>query len=172
MPIAFIFYFCLEVRLMNKKINLLLLSVLLIVIVYSVPFYNNWFYEKIINDNNSITEQIPRLSVEERMQYRFGASYGVYQAITKMVKSANDTNAIILIPTNSYVRAMKVGGDFNMVEPAVFYYFTGIKGVVATSPDVDRANWVLLVEGQQMAIRTIKNKEDFNQLLATYKKYQ
>src|SRR6185437_16277281 len=98
----------------------------------------------------SISEQVSHLSVEERMQYRFGASYGVYQAIVKMVKSANDPNPIILIPTNSYVRAMKVGGDFNMVEPAVFYYFTGLKGVIATSPDVDRANWVLLVEGQQM----------------------
>ena len=154
-----------------KKINLLLVSVLLIVVIYSMPVYNTWFYEKIFNDNNNIADQMNNLSVEGRMLYRFGASYNVYKAVVNNVKASHDPNPVILIPTNTYVRAMKVGGDFNMVEPAVFYYFTGFKGVMATSPDVDKANWVLLVEGQQMAIRTIRDRADFEALLQVYKKY-
>jgi hypothetical protein len=154
-----------------KKINLTLLSILSIVLIYSVPFYNNWFHEKIFTENNDMMDQMDHLSYEERMLFRFGASYNVYKAVVKMVTSSSGPPPIILIPTNNYVRAMKVGGDFLMAEPAVFYYFTGIKGVLATSPDADKANWVLLVEGQQMAIRTIKDKNDFNALVATYKKY-
>lgn len=144
---------------------------MLIAAIFSVPVYNNWFFDKILNENFSMTDQMQHMGMEDRMLLRYGMPYDVYKMVTKTIRESKDPNPIILIPTNSYLTAINANPDFQVAEPAVFYYFTGIKGVMATSPDANKANWVLVPEGDQIIARAIKSKDELNAFLELYKKY-
>jgi hypothetical protein len=156
----------------NKKIKLTLLSLVAIAFIFSVPFNNEWLNTKIFNDHFSISDQAEHLGVEERMEYRFGNSYLAYQAIIKTIAAnANPKDVVLLLPPASYIREQKVEGGFDSPEPAVFYYFTAIKGVIWKSPEVEKANWAFVADNHRMYLRKINNKEELNSYLQIYKKY-
>ena len=154
-----------------KKVILFVVAVVIIQILYSVPSYNAWFNTKIFNENISISDQAENLGVEDRMAYKFGNTYGIFQAVRQKLREVNDTDAIILLPPIPYVN--KVGADrgFAMAEPDIFYYFSGLKGDMCNSPDVQQSKYALVVENHHMALRKIESKQYLDSLIALYKPY-
>ena len=158
----------------NKTIRLALLSTVIIFFIFSTPFNNNWLHEKIFNENFSIFDQAEHQSIEERMEFRFGNNYNAYQAIISTLKANTNNNlkdVLLLLPPAAYTREVKVEGNFEAPEPAVFYYFTGIKSVIAKSPNVDSANWAFVVENHKMWLRKINSKQYIRDLVSIYDKY-
>lgn len=150
-----------------KKINLFLYPLLVIVLFFTIPFYNNWLYNKVLNNN--FLSEVKYLSPEARNIRRFGYSYTVYEDIQSAVQNYN--NAMILMPPNEYVKSKKVK-ELVIPEPAVFYYFTGIKSVWANSPGAALANWVVLVNGPgEMVVKRMSFIHNPDSLLADYRKY-
>ena len=150
-----------------KKLNLTLYPILVIVLFFTIPFYNNWLYSKVLN-NNFFTE-CSQMDLDARNIRRFGYSYTVYKDIQNTLGDKKDVT--LLLPPDKYVATKKIP-DLVIPEPAVFYYFTGIKSVWANSPDVSLANWVLLVRGPgQMLVKKISVIHNPDSLLADYKKY-
>lgn len=157
----------------DKKIKLTLLSIVLIMIIFSVPLNNTWLNQKIFNENFSIFDQAQHLGVEERMQYRFGSAFITYQEIVRTINANNNnslSNVLMLLPPAEYIREVKVEG-YDAPEPAVFYYFTGIKGVIAKSPNIDSANWAFVAEDHRMWLKKVNDKNYLNKLVSIYKKY-
>jgi len=149
------------------KINLILWPVLIIVLYFTIPFYNTWLFGKVLN-NNFIYE-CSNMDLEARNIERFGYSYTVYKDIEKTL--GKGSNVKLLLPPNSYVQTKKIP-DFIIPEPAVFYYFTGIKAVCPNSPDAASANWVFLAAGPgKMAVKKMALVHNPDSLLADYKKY-
>jgi hypothetical protein len=155
----------------NKKIVLTLISIVIILIFFSVPLNNTWLNEKIFNDNFSVQDQMQNTNVEYRMEYRFGASYNGYKTVARMLEAQKAQDVLLLMPPVPYIHEQRVEGGFESAEPAVFYYFTGIKSVCAISPNVRSANWAFVVENHKMWLRKITDPKSLDNLLATYKKY-
>jgi len=157
----------------NKKIQLTLLSIALIFVIFSVPFNNHWLHDKILNDNVSIFDQAQNTDVQFRLEYRFGSAFNAYNAITKTLESSPGfKNVLLLIPPQQYLRETKIEGGFDGCEPVVFYYFTGIKSVIAKSPNVSQANWAFVAEGHSMWLKKLDDKRYFDNLIEKYKKYE
>ncbi len=150
-----------------KKLNLILWPVLVVVLYFTIPFYNNWLFTKVLNNN--FFYETSNMELEARNIQRFGYSYTVYKDIENML--GKKENVTLLLPSNDYVKTKKIP-DFIIPEPAVFYYFTGIKSVWPNSPDAKSANWVFLVAGpRNMAVKQIALVHNQDSLLADYRKY-
>ena len=150
-----------------KKLNLVLWPVLVVVLYFTIPFYNNWLFSKVLNNN--FLSECANMELEARNIERFGYSYTVYKDIEHALGKME--NVTLLLPPNKYVQEKKIP-DFIVPEPAVFYYFTGIKSVWPNSPDVRSANWVFLVAGPgKMGVKKMALMHNPDSLLANYSKY-
>lgn len=155
-----------------RKISLFLLASLAILIVFNIPFYNHWYTSKFGDEVNDIIDQSQHLSSEERMEYRFGRTYVLLRNIKQKLLMLNAQNAMVLLPPKSYITAMKLYNEqFDVPEPAVFYYFTGFKAVNCNSTDAGRANWVLLSENHKVAMRHVNDVRFLDSMIKTFKSY-
>lgn len=124
-------------------------------------------HRKIFTISN-IPEQLEHMDPEERRESRYGYSYLVFKDIARKLKQ--EGNATILLPPDSYMTANKV--DMRMVEPALFYYFTGMNAVNVNSPKVWMANWVLLSEEKgRIALLRLKTRKDADSVITFLKRY-
>lgn len=154
------------------KFNLLLVAVLLIVLYFKIPFYESWLSGKALSPNNNMFDQMRNLDTNYRRQYRFGSTYMFDKDIVRVLSTHKDQEPILLLPTNEFLKANSIPNDLDMQEPAVFYYFTGIKSVWASSTDAGRANWVLIASKKMgMRIMDIKSKEQLDSLITMYKPF-
>ena len=151
-----------------RSINYFLVSILVIVLYFTIPFYNNWLYLKVLN--NSFLEEAGDLDEGNRNMKRFGYSYSVFSDVQKLLN--NDKSVLMLLPPNDYVKEKKVG-DLVIPEPAVFYYFTGLKSVTANSQEAKRANWALLAIGpSNVIVKQMEYVTSPDSLIKAYKKYK
>ena len=151
------------------KFNLLLTSVLLIVIYFKIPFYEEWLLTKAASPNNNMFEQMQNLDIKYRYQYRFGSDYMVYKDMQRILSTHKDV--VLLLPTTEYLRSVNIT-NVNMSEPATFYYYTGLKSVWANSPDVEKANWAFVASKKTgMRVVDIKSKPQLDSLITSYKKF-
>jgi hypothetical protein len=150
-----------------KKINLFLYGVLAIVLLFTIPVYNSWLYGKVLNEN--IANDVAHLNIEDRRVERFGYSYTVFSDVAQVL--ARFKNVVVLLPPNDYVKT-KMAHGFVVPEPAVFYYFTGLKSVCANSADVSLANWALIVRGDaNIVVRKMSMIPNADSLLDVYRQY-
>lgn len=152
-----------------KSIFLTLIAIAAIVLVCNFPAYSEWVQNKISTVVN-INNLAQHLNVEERKEARYGYSYTVFRDIKENI--AKEKDAVILLPPDDYLQDMKIT-YLNMVEPSVFYYFTGVKGVNVTSPQVRSANWALVAQGYgRITLQKINTREQLDSQLVLYRKYQ
>jgi hypothetical protein len=150
-----------------NRINLLLSAVLLIVLYFIVPENNAWLYDKILS--NDLIYELQNQKVETRKEYRYGYSYLVYRDVKN--KIPNPSTSVILFPPQEYLTEKKIT-NFQVPEPSVFYYFTGIKSVWINSPDADKANYAMDARSDgKMVFVTIKNKEACDTAISFFKSH-
>ena len=157
-----------------KRIILTAVSVLGILLFFKSDYYSRWLDVFILPENTKIEDQFQKTGVEERKEYRFGNLYSLCQYMKKTLDTTAFRNggAIVLLPPNDYLKAKGVE-VFHMPEPAEFYYHIGIKTVWTTSPDVDKANWAIVISGKNsIAFIPIRSAEERKALLETYKNYK
>lgn len=151
-----------------KKLNFFLASVLVILLFFTIPINNNWLYSKVIGGENNLLYQVKHLDVADRKLMRYGYSYQVY--LNMLADIPDKKSALILLPPAKYLKAMGVQ-DFVTVEPAVFYYYTGLNSVWANSPDAGRANWAVGVNSShRVRLRQIMNPAQLDTLLPIFRK--
>ncbi len=149
-----------------------LVAILAIVLFFSIPFYNNWLNSNLLNPSLSFTTLYKQLDEEQRKVSRFGYSYMVYKEMAGIFKQAKIDNPIVLLPPDAYIKENNVK-DLNVVEPAIFYYFTGQKSVWYNSPGVEKANCALVPDNNnKVMLKKISTPDDLNKLLTVYKKYK
>jgi hypothetical protein len=112
------------------------------------------------------------LSTEHRKTARYGYSYLAYQELVKVFKTGKYKNPVVLLPPEKYFKDNKVK-DIVIVEPAIFYYFTGYQAVWYNSADVKKANFVLMPDGQgRVMLQQIGSENALNKLIDSFKKYK
>jgi|GEM_PF-529146 len=161
-----------------KRAVLFFIALIIVIAFFKSDFYNTWFNTKILQmqDPDSYTgvEDVPavydrvtdmigkqaeRMSVRERMEMRYGMSYYISEAVDSILKANKVKDPYILFPPNAYLKEGLHYNDFNVPEPAIFYYFTGLQEVWANSPEVQKTNWTVIIE-------SLKNKDYLQQIIA------
>jgi hypothetical protein len=157
---------------MHFKINMTLISILIIVSFFSIPFYNNWMNTNLLNPNLKFSVMYKNMDIEQRKISRFGYSYIVYKEMSKIFKQAKIDSPLVLLPPDAYLKANNIK-DIAIVEPAIFYYFTGEKAVWYNSEGVEKANCALVPDPRtKIMLKKIGNPEELNALITEYKKYK
>lgn len=87
------------------------------------------------------------------------------------LQQLNIMHPVILLPPFGYLRDNGVV-DVDVVEPPEFYYYTGYRGVLPTSPGVEKATWTIVPHKPTVMLRRIHSKEDLDNLINTYKRYK
>lgn len=153
-----------------KKAGLLLISIVSIVLYFLIPLYTDWLKVRIFNPGASFLWQVQHLDVEGRRINRYGDSYVNFKRVEKIIRDAAIPNPVILLPPNQFLKDNH--SLLTSVEPAEFYYFTGIRAVIASSPDLREANLSLtLRDSTKFAVTRILNASEFIRFLNLYKPY-
>jgi len=150
--------------------NLTLTSIFLIALFFNIPAYHRWLWDSILVNNASISAQMHHMDEDERMQSRYGPSYFSYMHAAETFRKYPDQNAVLLLPPNSLLKQEKIP-DFQCVEPAEFYYFTGYEAVWATSPNVEKATWAIYINNHRVMLGRIKGPAQRDSIIADYKKF-
>ncbi len=156
----------------TRKIVLLAIAILSICFVFATDAYHEWMFVKILGPGFNILDQVGNTETEHRMTARFGISYPIYRNIRSTISRMEPNNATVLLPPKGYLKDRKLAVAFEIVEPAVFYYFTGLNGVDVNSPDLSRAGWAIDVINREVGVRKLARKEERDSLIAIFKKYQ
>jgi len=156
-----------------KRIVLAVAASLLILFFFKTEFYGNWYDQRITESRERYESEAENTDVEYRKQYRYANQYAVAKEIERQVREAKDTAAVVLLPPNAYVEqnSPQVIQYMRMPEPVVFYYYTGLKAVWTNSPEVNKANWALIIQNNNVQIARI-TPEQRASLLDMYKNFK
>lgn len=155
---------------MKKNVLLSFLSVLALFLFFLLPRNKEWFNERIIGNWNSFRNQRHSLDIEQRKIKRWGSSYTLSKQIANYIATKHDLgNALVLLPPSSYFKERKV--DYNVPEPAVFYYYTGLKTTWVNSDSALKANWMVVADSGNLKLIPVIDKKTLLDNLLIFKKY-
>lgn len=154
----------------SKQILLTFCSIIVIVLFLGNDAYKTWFNEKVWKADLGIENQLPYMDREERLIIRLGNSYNISKNIADYIKKNNllADSLLILLPPKDYLKQNNV--DYPVPEPAVFYYYTGLKSVWANSSNAEKANYAVVYMNKNLRLAPV-NKQQLDQLLVLYRKY-
>jgi len=156
---------------MSRKNYLFLAALLIVGLFFSLPIYYNWFFRFILHPGFSYASQFQHLNAEERRYARYGQSYAAYMQWVAAFKQRNILDPVILFPPAGYFKK-SVSFDIETVEPSMFYYFTGYKAAIATSPYVDKATWTVVPGRNGPMLKRIESREEREALVKTYLQFK
>jgi hypothetical protein len=138
---------------------------------FNIPGNKVWLNERILNFTDNIYDELDMMSLEDRRIYRLGGTYIGSVAIKKSVATIDVKAPLILLPPTDYLKSH--GIDAAMPEPIVFYYYTGLQAVQATSSNVLESNIALIASRNKMLdVVKMKNELAVKDVLKEYKSPQ
>ncbi|HYF32947.1 MAG TPA: hypothetical protein VD993_17605 [Chitinophagaceae bacterium] len=140
----------------TRKWLLFFCSIGLLIMFFMFPRNREWA-GTVIGYWNSFPKQQKHLDLETRMRLRFGNNYIYSKNIADSLRNrTSHPNALILMPPSSYFS--KMGLKYHVPEPAVFYYYTGIKTIWANSKHAMDARWYVRVSNGRIILDSITDK--------------
>jgi hypothetical protein len=150
---------------------LTIISTLTIVLMLSLGFYRSWFVDKPLYYWGAfVKESRSSASLEQIRKARYGMAYTTSMKVKEALAKRNASNPVILFEPNSYYRD-SLHMDLRLPEPAVFYYYTGLREVWMNSPGVEKANYFVRVNKADVKLEPIRSPEQLQEILARYRKF-
>lgn len=153
---------------LKKRIILALICMALLTGFFFLPENRTWA-KKLLGYARELPSQTRKLDEVTRLTNRFGNGYTYSVTLAEMMKKNNEHDAVLLMPPTNYFT--KRGLTYHVPEPAVFYYFTGIKTVWVDSREAINAEWFAHVEGKEIVISKGDNKKALQDTITAFKKY-
>jgi hypothetical protein len=155
---------------MKKSIVLTFISIALLYLFLQFPRNQKWFSERIVSYWNDFTIQKNHRGIEERKIKRWKSSYTFSKQIAGFfARNGNMKNTLILIPPAAYFT--EKGIDYDVPEPAVFYYYTGLKTTWVNSQAALNANWLVIANKRHYQILPVIDKKVLIDTINAFKKY-
>lgn len=155
---------------MRNSIVLTFASVLLLVWFCLLPHNRQWFNQRIIGYWNDFLIQKNDLNTEHRKIKRWEESYATSKQIADFFSREQDIDSVlVLIPPPSYFTQRKL--YYPVPEPAVFYYYTGLKTTWAKSSEASKANWLVTVDNGSLKFVHVSNRQMVLDSIDAFKKY-
>lgn len=151
-----------------KSFLLTVISFLLIILVLNAGYYGDWFRAKPVQYWNDFqNEKDDTLSIEQVRANRYGVNYTICMKVKEFLDKKRISNAVILFEPNSYYRD-SLHINIRAPEPAVFYYYTGLRSVWTNSAEVKKANFLVRISKKGVQLDPIKSPEQLQQILDRY----
>jgi hypothetical protein len=152
----------------TKKLILFTAGALFVTGFFFLPANRTWA-ERLISYYEDLPYEIRHTGKEDRMKTRFGNDYTVSKAIAAhFVKNNLQSQSLVLMPPSSYFS--KRGINYHVPEPAVFYYYTGVKTIWANSPHALQANWYVRVQDRKLVMERVTDKKALQDTITAYNK--
>jgi hypothetical protein len=151
--------------------------ILLIAVVFGLLMFfglepnKRWFNERIMSYWEDFKEQKLNLDLEERKLMRYQTDYLIAKNVTGFFEKRGVAGKVlVLMPPTDYLKANNL--DVHVPEPAVFYYFTGLKTIWANSPEASKATWFVSAKNGVLVFDSVTNKQILLDTIAAYNKYK
>lgn len=151
----------------SRKILILFLSIMCVSIFFSSNAYSHWYEERIHAFLNEIQDEVDNMTVEKRKLIRWGPSYESITIMKGILEKNNVKDPLILIPPASY--GFKFMRGLTIVEPVIFYYYTGLKATTRDCKDMRKATYCIVADknGQPQLVN-LKDSTAFTNTLLEY----
>jgi hypothetical protein len=137
---------------------------------FLLPANRYWFRDRIMSYWSDFRVQKKNLSEEYRKVKRFDTYYTCSKTIAAAFADSNRrSHALVLLPPTDYFKLR--GMDYRVPEPAVFYYFTGLKTIWANSHKAMTANWYVYVKNGKIIVDSVTDPARLADTLATFRKF-
>jgi hypothetical protein len=90
--------------------------------------------------------------------------------VKEFVDKRKLNSPVILFEPNSYYRD-SLHIQIRVPEPAIFYYYTGLKGVWTNSGEVNKARFLVRISKKGVIMDEIKSPAQLSQILNNYRKF-
>ena len=155
---------------MKKTILLTFISTSVLYLFFQFPRNNEWFTKRILAYWNDFNTQKKHPGIEERKKKRWETSYTVSKQIAGFfAKNQKAKNAIVLIPPSGYFKER--GIDYDVPEPSVFYYYTGLRTTWINSPVASQAGWMIIADKGRYQIIQVTDKKVLTDSIDFFKRY-
>lgn len=154
-----------------KIFLLTVISFLTVILVLNTGFYKVWFVDKPMQYWADFQKQKDDTAgIQSIMAGRFGLPYTICMKVKEVLAKKKVKNAVILFEPNSYYRD-SLHMQVRVPEPAVFYYYTGLRGVWTTSAEVNKANYLVRISSKGVNLDEIKSPAQLQQILTYFRKF-
>lgn len=152
----------------NSRFILFIISLLLIAGFFLLPPNREWL-GTVFSYARDFQQQRNHLDRETRMRKRFGNDYTFSQIIADtFARKGNKDAVLVLMPPTTYFT--KMGIKYHVPEPAVFYYYTGLKTVWANSKEAVRAGWYVRVAQGKIIIDSVTDIKSLQDTIIAFRK--
>lgn len=153
----------------RKQILLFFTAILLVAVFFMLPRNRTWMVNRAFVYWRDFTIQKKHLDPDYRKTKRYGSDYIYSKQIADYFgRKGISEKVLVLLPPSAYFK--NKGLNYHVPEPAVFYYYTGVKTVWVNSVDAAKADWVVSFNGI-IRIDSVQNKRMIQDTIASYKKY-
>ena len=154
----------------TKSIFLLAMGIAILSLFFLLPLNQDWMNRRLKGYWKDFTNQATRMKPEQRKVSRYGNAYVYSKQISNyfLQKNIHD-RVLVLMPPESYFK--KYGLHFPVPEPAVFYYYSGLKTVWPRSSDANKANYCVGMRSGLMVIDSLPDQKSLMDSIAVFKKY-
>ena len=154
-----------------KTFILLVASVISLLIFFGLEPNKIWLNQRIMLYWEDYQEQKLNLDLEERKLARYQSDYEFAKTVTGFFEKRGTANkTLVLIPSSDYFNAH--GLQIHVVEPTIFYYFTGLKTIWANSPEANKANWYITASDGRLEFDSVTNQHALRDTIASFNKYK
>ena len=109
-----------------------------------------------------------RTDLEFRKTKRWETDYTTSKLIAiHFIKKKQADDALVLMPPSRYFLDRKI--NYHVPEPAVFYYYTGLKTVWINSEAAIQANWIVTARNQNLIFIPVTDKKMLADSIQSFK---
>jgi hypothetical protein len=154
-----------------KAFILLVASIISLLIFFGLEPNKIWLNQRIMLYWEDFQEQKLNLDLEERKLARYQSDYEFAKTVTGFFeKRGTADKTLLLIPSSEYFNAH--GFQIHVVEPTIFYYFTGLKTIWANSSEANKANWYITASDGRLVFDSVINQQALRDTIASFNKYK
>ena len=152
----------------NKKLLLFIVGLMIITAFFLLPRNREWA-GTVLSYGNDYLQQRDHLDRESRMVRRFGNDYVFTKNIAGYFERKGiKGEALVLMPPTAYFTRM--GVKYHVPEPAVFYYYTGLKTIWPNSKKAIEAGWYVRVSEGKIIVDSVTDKKKLQDTIIAFEK--
>ena len=150
----------------DREITLLAVSIFVLSLFFVLPRNSRWVADRILPYWNDLRFNGGR-STEEWRAIRYKKAYSYSKDIAGHF--GNKNGVLVLVPPRAYFK--QYGVDYPVPEPAVFYYYAGLKTTWADSPMAVKANWIVSVKDGEPVVEPVRSAAQLKDSIASFTKW-
>ena len=155
---------------MKKTILLFLISLASLYLFFLIPKNREWLEKRVIGYWNDFRKNRNITDPERRKIARWESDYVYAKRVAgHFPKDSQFADILVLLPPSRYFTDHRI--NFHVPEPAVFYYYTGLKTTWVNSEKAMQANWMVVAVNGRLEVIAVKNKQMLSDSIALFRKY-